>query len=33
MARVPQKDGKVMPKNQKSNGINAKHDFPVPLDL
>ena len=33
VARVPPKDGKVMPQNQKPNGINAKHDFPVPLDL
>ena len=33
MARVPPKDGKVMPENQKSNGINAKREFPVPLDL
>ena len=29
--RVPPKDGKVMPR--KPNGINAKSDFPVPLDL
>ena len=33
VARVPPKDGKVMPQNQKPNGINAKRDFPVPLDL
>ena len=25
--------GKEMPRNQKPNGINAKRDFPVPLDL
>ena len=25
--------GKEMPRNQKPSGINAKHDFPVPLDL
>ena len=33
VARVPTKDGKVMPRNQKPNGVNAKRDFPVPLDL
>ena len=33
VTRVPPKDGKVMPKNQKPNGINAKRDFPVQLDL
>ena len=33
VTRVPPKDGKVMPQNQKPNGINAKCDFPVPLDL
>ena len=33
VARVPPKDGKVMPKSQKPNGINAKCDFSVPLDL
>ena len=33
VARVPPKDDKVMPPNQKSNGINAKCHFPVPLDL
>ena len=33
VARVPPKDGKVMPRNQKPNGIKAKRDFPVPLDL
>ena len=33
MARVPQKDVKEMPSNQKLNGINAKHEFPVRLDL
>ena len=33
VAGVPQKDGKVTPRNQKPNGINAKRDFPVPLDL
>ena len=33
VVRVPPKDDKVMPQNQKPNGINAKHDFPVPLDL
>ena len=33
VARVPQKGGKVMPKNQKPNGINAKCDFPVQSDL
>ena len=33
VARVPQKDGKAMPPNQKPNGINAKRDLPVPLDL
>ena len=29
--RVAPKDGKVMPR--KPNGINAKRDFPFPLDL
>ena len=33
VARVPQKDGKVMPQNQKPNGINAKRDLPVQLGL
>ena len=33
VARVPQKDGKVMPRNQKPNSINTKRDFPAPLDL
>ena len=33
VTRVPPKDGKVMPQNQKPNGINAKCDFSVPLDL
>ena len=33
VARVPRKDGKVMPRNQKPNGINAKRDFPLLLDL
>ena len=33
VARVPPKDGKVMPRNQKPNGINVKRDFPVRLDL
>ena len=33
VARVPPKDGKLMPRNQKPNGINAKRDFPVLLDL
>ena len=26
-------NGKVMPRNQKPNGIKIKHDFPVQLDL
>ena len=29
----PPKDDKVMPRNQKPKGIDAKHDFPVPLIL
>ena len=33
VSRVPQKDGKGMSQNEKTNGINAKHDFPVQLDL
>ena len=33
VARLPPKDGKMMPRNQKPNGIKAKHDFLVPLDL
>ena len=33
VARVFPKDGKVMPRNQKSKGINAKRGFPVSLDL
>ena len=33
VARVPPKDGKLMPRNQKPKGINAKRDFPVRLDL
>ena len=33
VARGPPKDGKLMPRNQKPNGINAKRDFPVLLDL
>ena len=33
VARVPPKDGKVMPKSQKPNGINAECDLPVPVDL
>ena len=33
VTRVPPKDGKVMPPNQKPNGINAECDLPVPLDL
>ena len=33
VARVPPKDGKLMPKSLKPNGINAKPDFSVPLDL
>ena len=33
VARVPQKDGKLMPKSLKPNGLNAKPDFSVPLDL
>ena len=33
VARVPQKDTKVMPRNQKPNGVNAERDFPVPLGL
>ena len=32
-ARVPPKDGKVIPRNQKPNGMNAKRNFPVPVDL
>ena len=33
VARLPPKDGKMMPRNQKPNGINAKCDFPVQLGL
>ena len=33
VAGVPPKDGKVMPRHQMPNGISAKHDFRVPLDL
>ena len=33
VARVPSKRGKVMPRNQKPNGINVKCDIPVRLDL
>ena len=33
VARVPQKCGKVMPRNQKPNSINVKRDIPVRLDL
>ena len=33
VARVPQKDGKGMPQNEKRNGITAKRDFPVQSDL
>ena len=33
VARMPPKTGKVMPRNQKPNGINVKRDFPFPLAL
>ena len=33
VARVPSQGGKVMPRNQKPNGINVNCDVPVRLDL